>query len=113
MKTLTQYTKDGIERRIIHRSGNIAIAQGKHDFEVIIVQSHNGRIIVGKECPPAEYAPHSEQWGSKGWTFQTLAAAMTKLEMLEQMPVPATHSDRQARFESPEGEDSGNAVTMP
>lgn len=37
-------------------------------YEVIVVQSHNGRTIMGKEYPPAEFYPRDEDWGTKGWT---------------------------------------------
>jgi hypothetical protein len=114
MKTLTQYTKHGITRRALHRGGNIAIFASERDYEVIIIQSHDGRVIAGKECPAAEYPPSSEQWGAKGWTYRTIDEAIQKYnELYLKHRFPATHESRQARFESAEGEDSQTGATMP
>jgi hypothetical protein len=82
MNPLREYTRHGITRRITHRRNNVAIASGKHDFEVIIIQSHQGRIIAGNEIPPSEYPPSSEQWGCKGWTYRTLDEAIEKYKQL-------------------------------
>lgn len=82
MNTLREYTRHGITRRVTHRKGNIAIARSDYDHEVIIVQSHKGRVIAGKEIPPSEYPPSSEQWGSKGWTYRTLDEAIEKYKQL-------------------------------
>ena len=83
MKTLTQYTKHGITRSVLHRGGNIAIFAGEWDYEVVIIQSHDGRVIAGKECPAAEYPPSSEQWGTKGWTYRTIDEAIQKYNELQ------------------------------
>ena len=114
MKTLTQYTKHGITRKVIRRQENIAIAASPRDYEVIIVQSHDGRVIADKECPAAEYPPSSEQWGQKGWTYRTIDEAIQKYnELVAKIPIPATPSDRQERFESAEGGNSQTGETMP
>jgi len=113
MKTLTQYTKHGITRRVLHRGGNIAIFASERDYEVIIIQSHEGRVIAAKECPAAEYPPSSEQWGAKGWTYNTRDEAIQKYnELYLKHQFPATPSHRQERFESAEGEDSQTGATM-
>jgi hypothetical protein len=67
----------------------IAVAQGKHDFEVIIVQSHNGREFTTKDgqlvkAQPAEFPPSSEQWGAKGWTYRDIESAQIKFNELTQ-----------------------------
>ena len=85
MKTLTNYTaKGGHHFTIIDRIGDIALAQsgGTVGFEVFEVQSHDGREIMGKYFPPAEYVPSNEQWGAKGWSFKTEAAARAKFDEL-------------------------------
>ena len=84
MKKLTEYTRHGITRNVIQRQGMIAIAQGKHDFEVITVQSHNGREIAGNHVPAAEFPPSSEQWGAKGWTYRDSESAQIKFNELTQ-----------------------------
>ena len=114
MKTLTQYTKHGITRRVLNRGGNIAIFASERDYEVIMIQSHDGRVIAGKECPAAEYPPSSEQWGNKGWTYNTRDEAIQKYnELYLKHRFPATHESRQERFESAEGGNSQTGATMP
>lgn len=86
MKILTEYKKNGYLFTQHKREGNYAIFKGQNEnivtWEVIQIQSHNGRNIMGNECPPAEYAPSNEQWGSKGWTYSRLEEAEEKLEKL-------------------------------
>jgi len=114
MKTLTQYTKHGITRSILHRSGNIAIFASERDYEVITIQSHDGRVIASNECPAAEYPPSSEQWGAKGWTYRTIDEAIAKYnDLIASVPIPATHSDRQDSFEESETTDSETGEAMP
>lgn len=90
MKILTEYKKNGYTFHQHKREGDFAIFKGtqegnKHEnWEVIQIQSHNGRTIMGNECPPAEYAPSNEQWGSKGWSYTRLEDAEEKLEKLLQ-----------------------------
>ena len=91
MKLLTRYkSRNGYEWIVIDRRGNIALSKsgGNVGFEVFEVQSHNGREIGGKWCEPAEYAPSNEQWGSKGWSFQTEELARKKFDELTAI---ATH----------------------
>lgn len=86
MKKLTHYTKNGHEFEIIERMGDIGIFKGTRigglsvTWEVIHIQSHNGREVHGTYCPPSEYPPSNEQWGAKGWTYQTEAQARVKFE---------------------------------
>ena len=82
MKTLTQYKKNGIDWQITSRAGNIAMATSERGYEVIIIQSHNGRTIACNYCEPAEYPPSNEQWGSKGWSYTILADAENKYSEL-------------------------------
>ena len=88
MRALTEYKKNGYDFRITTRVGNLAIATGRKDgcadanYEVIEIQSHNGREIAGKFFEPAEFPPSSEQWGTKGFTCLTLDDALAKLEIL-------------------------------
>jgi hypothetical protein len=76
MKTLEYYTKNGHEFTMFVRAANLAIFHGKRiggksdTWEVIYIQSHDGREIGGRYLPPAEFPPSNEQWGSKGWTYR-------------------------------------------
>lgn len=84
MKQLTQYRKHGKDFLLIKRSGNIGLfKENKYNsYEVIIIQSHNGREIMGNVIPPAEFAPSDESWGSKGWTYTIEADALKKFDEL-------------------------------
>ena len=87
MKELTNYRKHGNDFLLIKRSGNVGLFQEKkyNSYEVIIIQSHNGREIMGNVIPPQEYAPSNEQWGSKGWTYTIEADALKKFDELYQI----------------------------
>ncbi len=84
MKQLTNYRKHGNDFLLIKRSGNVGLFQEKkyNSYEVIIIQSHNGREIMGNVIPPAEFAPSDESWGSKGWTYTIEADALKKFDEL-------------------------------
>lgn len=76
MKTLPEnFTTKGFEHRQLKRIGNIAIFERfqskpeKCHYEVIRIQSHNGRTIAGNFIPPAEFYPSTSQWGSNGFTY--------------------------------------------
>lgn len=84
MKTLTSYKKNGVQWNVCQRKEDIAVFASDcfRFFEVIIVQSHNGREIAGKYFPPAEFAPYNEQWGIKGWSFSKALDANNKFDEL-------------------------------
>jgi hypothetical protein len=87
MKRLTTYTKNGYVFSVIKREVNKAIFRGVSrngtaNFEVIIVQSHDGREAFGKVFEPAEYAPSNKQWGVKGWTYSNMDDAERKFDEL-------------------------------
>jgi hypothetical protein len=87
MKQLTQYRKHGKDFLLIKRLGNIGLfKENKYNsYEVIIIQSHNGREIMGNVIPPAEFAPSDESWGSKGWTYTIEADALKKFDELREI----------------------------
>lgn len=101
MKLLTEYRKNGNLFTQYCRAGNLAIFHGRaikgksETWEVIHIQSHNGREIGGVPIPPAEFAPGNEQWGSKGWTFTNpdLARDRFEIEVNKEMARPATVAD--------------------
>jgi hypothetical protein len=88
MKILSEYKKNGYTFHQYKREGDFAIFKGtqegnKHEnWEVIQIQSHDGRNIMGNEVAAAEYAPSNEQWGAKGWTHSRLEDAEEKLKKL-------------------------------
>lgn len=82
MKTLTSYKKNGFQWNVCQRRGDVAVFASDcfRFFEVIVIQSHNGREIAGNYCPPAEFPPSNEQWGVKGWSYSNALEANNKFE---------------------------------
>lgn len=90
MKLLeTTFTKKGFVHTLVQRHGNVAVYRrqkigGKAvHFETVIIGSHNGYVIAGATIAPAETYPSSEQWGTKGFTFNEELAALKKAKQLE------------------------------
>ena len=76
MKTLPDiFSAKGFTHRLRKREGDIAIYErfktdpSKAHFEVVRIQSHNGRVIAGKELPASEFYPSTSQWGTHGFTY--------------------------------------------
>lgn len=87
MKPLaTKFRSNGFEFNQVMRAGNVALfAKTKPsirsiNYEVIIVQSHNGYEIAGKTFEPAETYPPSESWGRLGWSFMDQESAKGKFD---------------------------------
>ena len=94
MKLLTEYRRNGNDFKLTARRGNAAVfrCDDLADFspyEVIVIQSHNGREIMGNTIPPAEYPPSDAQWGSLGWTVKSTKEA---LEMMVNLALPEVPS---------------------
>jgi len=83
MKQLTEYKRNGLTWQIVTRLGNAAIFKSQYGYEVIAIQSHNGRTIASNYCEPAEYPPSNEQWGSKGFSYPLSELAAAEAKMLE------------------------------
>lgn len=92
-RLLTEFTKLGWQFTQISRNGNVAIYRKKRiggnavSFEVVIVQSHDGFKVPKKEggkkdIPPSEFYPSSAQWGTLGWSYETLTSAQQKAASL-------------------------------
>lgn len=79
MNKLTEYKRNGFSFQLVKRIGGFAFFHGKRKdinaYEVIKIQSNNGRTIAGKSFPPSEFPPSNEQWGTYGWSFLTLTKA--------------------------------------
>lgn len=61
------------------RRGNLTVG-----YEVIKIQSHNGREMFGKFIPPSEYYPSSQQWGVCGFSCDNKDRALIKYHQLTQ-----------------------------
>lgn len=78
----TNFRKDGFDFVQIERKNGWCIySKTKTGFkstfyEVMKIKSHNGREIAGKQFPPSEYLPSSEEWGTNGFSFSNLKRAM-------------------------------------
>jgi len=86
MKQLTEYKRNGLTWQLLTRKGNAAIFQSRYGYEVIVIQSHNGRTIAGNYCEPAEYPPSNEQWGSKGWSYRTDQLWQAEIKLADLAP---------------------------
>jgi len=91
VKTLeTEFSFKGFNYRQISRDGDVAVYEqrwgrnGSVAYETIIVQSHNGREIAGKQIPPSEFFPSTSSWGVKGWSFTDRELALAKANALTQ-----------------------------
>lgn len=71
----TKLSQKGFQLQQIVRNGPFAIFNRfqkfpeKGHFEVVVIQSHNGRKIGETYLEPAEFYPSDSQWGQYGWTF--------------------------------------------
>lgn len=54
-------------------------------YEVIIIQSHDGFSVAGKEVEASEFYPRSEDWGTYGWTYSTLEEVKVKTATLSRL----------------------------
>ena len=87
MKLLTEYKRNGYNFTMLARLGDYAIFRGESEtcaenYEVIEIQSHQGREVHGTFCPPSEYPPSNNQWGTKGWTSNDYESAEAKFKQL-------------------------------
>lgn len=69
----TTFTKWGDTFIQIKREGDVAIfsrksTSGFEQFEIIIIQRHNGYEVKGVKVDAAETYPSSSSWGAYGWT---------------------------------------------
>jgi hypothetical protein len=83
--------KKGFKYTQIKRDGSKAIFLQERDdkdsvlkkYEVIVIKTHDGYEIGGNKIPPSEIYPSSTQWGTLGWTFDSLHDAETKYKSLK------------------------------
>ena len=89
-----QFKKNGWQFEQMNREGNLAIfrkwkkPQGItiESFEVVKISQNPAYSIAGKEIPAAEGYPCSEQWGTRGWSFQTYGHALSRFMGLNSRP---------------------------
>lgn len=90
MKPLeTEFDFNQFHFKQIRREGDLAIyEQWKHGriiaWEVIRVQSHNGRQFGEKWYDPAEFYPCANSWGTLGWTCTSLEDANKRFESIQE-----------------------------
>jgi len=83
------FDKNGFTFELVERRGDFAVfrkfkERGKSEsFETVKITRHDGYTIAGKEIPPGECYPSSEQWGTHGFTFNDPIAALAKMAELE------------------------------
>ena len=83
------FTKNGFTFEQVERRGDFAVFRKfkkrgfAHSFETVKINRHDGYTIAGKDIPPGECYPSSEQWGTHGFTFNDPIAALAKMAELE------------------------------
>jgi len=83
----TEFSRDGFDYRQVAREGDAAIYEqtwrGCSDpsacYEVIRIRRREGFHIGGRFVEPAEVYPHSDTWGTDGFTLTDKDAAFAKL----------------------------------
>jgi hypothetical protein len=84
-----EFTYKNFNYKQLLRDGKIAIYQQtlkggqKFNYEVVIIEEHNGYEIAGNKFPPSEMYPSSNQWGVKGFTFTDYDDALVKFKKLK------------------------------
>ena len=87
MKTLpAEFRSDHFQFLQIAREGDIALfrkTKGKIEtFEVVIIQHSPEKETPWGHAQESERMPSNEQWGSCGWSLQTLERAWEKFRSL-------------------------------
>lgn len=90
MKILEKnFSSRGFDFKQVHREHSLAIYEKRKPsasfvgYEVIVIKSHNGYVIAGNHCPPAEVFPSSEQWGTLGFSYTTKEDAYKKFDVIK------------------------------
>ena len=76
---------DGFTLRIIRREGLTVMAEKAPptSYEVAILRPYKAGIVWGKQHEAGESYPSSEQWGSQGWSYNSLEAAEARFAQLQ------------------------------
>lgn len=94
MKPLaTEFKKGDFDHKLVKREGDCAIYWRKAPhhrdahYEVIVVQHFKDRSFPdGRVVPAGEGYPSSEQWGTAGWTYNSLPEAEVRFNKLLNNP---------------------------
>lgn len=82
----TEFRKDGFAFTMLDRVDDVALFEKRCEsvvsYEVVVVQKHGERNIMGRVVPPTESMPSTESWGQKGWTLTTPELAREKLHKI-------------------------------
>lgn len=83
------FKKGEFDHKLVKREGDACIYWRKAPhhrdahYEVIVVQHFDAHTFQsGKSHPDREGYPSSEQWGTAGWTYNTLADAEVRFRKL-------------------------------
>jgi hypothetical protein len=114
----TQFTLKGVEYTQLARNGEVAVyrrqklPKGWVDFEVVRIRSQKSGTVerdgaeVKREAK--ELYPNDNQWGDRGWTFQTEESGMRKYRLvLEWLALPI-QKRKKVPLASFEGQHSGS-----
>ena len=89
MKLLEDFVKNGFYYEPLKRIGNIAIykqrlrkGEGGLAYEVFHIREREEMELFGNICPAAEYGPSNEDFGSRAFSYPSLARAVEKADEL-------------------------------
>lgn len=89
MKVIEQeFVRKGFTHKIVARNGMVAIVERKHadvsrpHWEVVRIRLQGEKSLHGQTLEAGEYYPSPKDWGTDGWTFNTLEEAQTKFAQL-------------------------------
>ncbi len=78
---------DGFDLHQIYRDGIIAIyrqIKGRiESYEVIRIKEVKEKMLFGRKIDAHEAYPASEEWGERGWSYNTLDEARCRVKALE------------------------------
>lgn len=74
IRSLTGYTVEGYNFKLMNRQGDIALFQQFTFTEMPVAYE----IIIVQRNKKKEYPPKTEDWGKLGWSFSTLEVALKK-----------------------------------
>ena len=80
---------DGFDFELVQREGDIALLRKSKPhhrepcYEVVIVQKHKAnKWPNGTSSPDREAMPHTEAWGTSGWSYSDLPSAKKRFNNL-------------------------------
>lgn len=85
------FSRDGYRCQVLKREGDVVLIRvfaGEH-YEVAKIQRIKAKIFPdGRTIAPREALPSSENYGSQGWSFQSLSAGEANYDSVRAFGLP-------------------------